>query len=248
METNPTNIENLERQLAEMREELHNTREDLKNALDHADKIAYNSVLPDISEEWLQTIFEAAMHFRATILGKALNPELSELDRRRLMGAGVRRYGFIDKVSDIMITSPSQIPDIINVEEFKGIMRMLEITRNTDIVLQQTVRINGDFLLVLGNEAYRMALVYYGFIREAARRGVPGAEEIFRELRKFFVRRPGNTNEPTEHEIERDVHALLHGTKDGKIVIENEHPHTHGGKHIVEDQTHKPNNNKTIEN
>jgi len=39
------------------------------------------------------------------------------------------------------------------------------------------------------------------------------------------------------------VRALLHGRKDGKVLIENEHPHMEGGKHVVVDETHKPNNN-----
>ena len=29
--------------------------------------------------------------------------EISDGDRRRLLGSGVRRYGFIDKVSDVMV-------------------------------------------------------------------------------------------------------------------------------------------------
>jgi hypothetical protein len=58
-------------------------------------------------------------------------------------------------------------------------------------------------------------------------------------LQPFFKRprRPGE--EPTEPEVERDVRALLHGKKDGKVVIENETPHVVGGKHVVVDETHK---------
>jgi hypothetical protein len=36
--------------------------------------------------------------------------------------------------------------------------------------------------------------------------------------------------------------ALIHGAKDGKIVIEHETPHALGGKHVVVDETYK---NKT---
>jgi len=62
-------------------------------------------------------------------------------------------------------------------------------------------------------------------------------------LRSFFHRRRQQGDEPTEHEVERDVRALLHGHKDGKVLIENEHPHMEGGKHTVIDETHKPNTN-----
>ena len=43
-----------------------------------------------------------------------------------------------------------------------------------------------------------------------------------------------------EHKVERDMRALLHGRKDGEIVIENEKPHLVGGKHVVVDETQKP--------
>jgi hypothetical protein len=32
----------------------------------------------------------------------------------------------------------------------------------------------------------------------------------------------------------------MHGTKDGKIVIENVHPHTTGGGQVILDETFKP--------
>ena len=56
-------------------------------------------------------------------------------------------------------------------------------------------------------------LEYYGALREAARRGALGAEAEFNELRPFFRRARPKAAEPTEAEIERDLHALLHGTK-----------------------------------
>jgi hypothetical protein len=45
-------------------------------------------------------------------------------------------------------------------------------------------------------------------------------------------------SEPTEKQIERDVRGLLHGTKEGKIVIENENPSKSGGVRRVVDRTH----------
>jgi hypothetical protein len=56
-------------------------------------------------------------------------------------------------------------------------------------------------------------------------------------LQPFFQNMRRKNSEPTQHEVERDVKALLHGQKDGKIIIENERPHLTGGKHTVVDET-----------
>jgi hypothetical protein len=61
--------------------------------------------------------------------------------------------------------------------------------------------------------------LYINFVKEAVRQRVPGAE-------------------PTEKQIEQDMRGLLHGTKEGKIVIENEKPAVSAGKRLVADDTH----------
>jgi len=86
---------------------------------------------------------------------------------------------------------------------------------------------------------YGYALEYYGALREAAKRGAIGAEAEFNELRPFFTRSRNRKKEPTEAQIERDLHALLHGTKDGEIIVKNERPRATGGKHEVIDEIHR---------
>jgi hypothetical protein len=60
--------------------------------------------------------------------------------------------------------------------------------------------------------------------------------ELFHALQPFFKRPKRASAEPTEKELERDLHALIHGKKDGKIVIENVKPKLTGGKHKVVDE------------
>jgi len=160
-------------------------------------------------------------------------------DRRRKLGSGIRRYGFIDKTSDLADVSPQFSPAYFNNNELKALIRDIELSRNLLNVLQQFSRVVSDSLLLYGDEAFSMALLYYNSVKELARRNVPGAEAVFRALEPFF-RRPRHTaGEPTEHEVERDIRALLHGKKDGQIIVENERPHMTGGEHVVVDETHK---------
>ena len=257
MEKIKKTVEELERELAHalseaakakahaqsIGEENDTLREELKQALEHPEEKA---ILPDVTETWLNQVKTKVYQLRNMLLEKAVMPPITPVMRRRLLGSGVRRYGFIDKVSDVIAASSSEIPEVLDIPEFKELLRLLEIVRNNDAMLQQAVRVNRDFLLVMGNEAYRQSLVYYGFVREAAHRGIPGAQEIFDILRDFFrmPRRPGE--EPTEREMEADFNALLHGRKDGRIEIENERPHTVGGKRVVVDETGKSRENIKI--
>jgi hypothetical protein len=60
--------------------------------------------------------------------------------------------------------------------------------------------------------------------------------ELFRTLQPFFRRPKRSSAEPTEKELERDFHALIHGKKDGKLVIENVKPKLAGGIRKVADE------------
>jgi len=177
----------------------------------------------------------------AITLLEAVSPDvaLSEAERRRLLGSGVRRYGFIDKVSDFAVANPEFIPPYMDEEALKETIRKLELLRDISATIQQLLRIANDELLVAGDEAYRIALMYYNSVKEAANRRVPGADAIFRILSAFFSRPRRAKDAPTEMEIERDLKALLHGKKDGEIIIRNENPHTTGGVHEVIDEVHK---------
>ena len=161
-------------------------------------------------------------------------------DRRRKLGSGIRRYGFIDKTSDLAVLNPEFSPALFSSSGLKTMVRDIELVRNLFNVLQQFSRVVNDSLLLYGDQAFSMSLLYYNSVKELARRNVPGAEAVFRALEPFFRRGRRKDEEPTEPEVERDVKALLHGKKDGRIVVENERPHLAGGKHVVVDETHKP--------
>jgi len=174
---------------------------------------------------------------------------LTTAARRRLLGAGMRRYGFISKVSDVAEANPEFQPVYFNNATLKIRLRQIELLRNISSALQQILRINDDVMLQTSDVSFQMALAYYNTVREATRRRQPGAQTIFKLLQQFFRRSLRPSDEPTEQEVERNLHALLHGKKDGKIVIENERPHLTGGKHVVIDETHKGNDRfkETIE-
>jgi hypothetical protein len=84
-----------------------------------------------------------------------------------------------------------------------------------------------------------MALLFYNNVKAMAKRGDPMARALAETMKTYFKKKKSDSEEPTQREILRDVKALEHGTKDGKIVIENIKPHMTGGVHKVVDETFK---------
>jgi len=145
----------------------------------------------------------------------------------------------MDKTSDVASDNMEFAPRMFSATTLKDKMRLIEELRNILLTANQFARSLNDLLLITGNEAFQMALMYYNSVRDLARRGVPGAEATFRTLQPFFRRPRRTADEPTEEETLRDAKVLLHGTKDGEIIVKNEKPHLEGGKHVVVDEAHK---------
>ena len=166
--------------------------------------------------------------------------DLTLSQRRRKVGAGIRNYGFIVKTAELAAEHP-QFASLFNLEVLQNCISNFEDSRSINIILQAMVRQTSNSMLVYSDEAYSLALIFYNSVKEIARRGVPEAITLFRQLEPFFRRRnpEKGSKPPTESEVERDVKALLRGKKDGEIIIKKEKPHLVGGEHEVIDEVHK---------
>ena len=128
--------------------------------------------------------------------------DLSTVERLRKRGSGVRRYGFIDKTSDIAADNMQFAPQMFSATELKNLIRKIEELRNILLTANQFSRTINDLLLIAGDDAFQLALMYYNSVRDLARRRVQGAEATFRTLQPFFARgrRYDPELEPTEPE------------------------------------------------
>jgi hypothetical protein len=161
---------------------------------------------------------------------------LNALQRRRKIGAGIRNYGFIDKVSDLAAANP-EYAKFFDIQDLKNSIRNIEECRDLLILLQTFARMVSNTMMIYSDDAYNMSLLFYNMVKELSKRGDPGAMEIFKALQSFFKRPKRISAEPTAKEIERDLHSLIKGTKDGKIVVESEKPRIVGGKRLLVDRT-----------
>jgi len=243
------NNEELIQELSKMRRELSKANETIAEKESVIAKIATGSAQNFrlmLSDSQIEEAIEDAEEIRdvATSWMASADPalgvrELSPKERQRLQGLGARKYGFIDEISDIMEANPQFMPSNLTEEGYKSLIRSFELIRNLNVTVQQVARIVLDVQLILGDIIYQQALSYYGSVESAARRRAPGAKELLNYLRRFFARRRPSSEEPTEHEVERDVRSLLHGRKEGEIIISAEADRIVKGNRTVIDETSK---------
>lgn len=185
------------------------------------------------------TIILRFMDFFINLFKNFWDYHLTDTERRRLMGSGIRRYGFIDKTSDIAAVNPAYYPKGFDAEELKNSLREIEFFRNFLQKIRTFERIFSNALLVRSDEAYRESLLFYRYVRTLIPAGDEGAITIYNMLESFFQRPRRSSDEPSDSEVEHDLRSLLKGTKDGEIIVKNETPKLTGGKHLVVDHTHK---------
>jgi hypothetical protein len=124
----------------------------------------------------------------------------------------------------------------LTIEKFQEDNEYFIAFRSLYDTVKQIQEILWNITIQASDIVYTDALEFYASVREAAKRRVDAAETLYKELEIFFKHKKTQGEEPTEKQTLRDANALLHGKRDGKIVIENINPKLVGGKHKVIDE------------
>jgi len=172
-------------------------------------------------QDWLAELLALNARFIA-LLPQTNGEVLSPAQRRRLLGSGVRRYGYIEKVADTSAEYPQFWPAFAAdaetgtdaPERLREMLGRIEILRNLLIAFRFGVRVTEDLLFTAGDDAFRLANIYYRNVRDAARANIPEAAEVFQMLRLFWRRQRRNSSngETVEPELICDARVLMHGT------------------------------------
>ena len=193
-------ISDREAQLADAHAEMDSLHSDLSEA--------HRSL--NITGKSLDSASDLALSLRNGLMEwREGEPELSAAERRCLQGSGSRRFGFIAKVTEMMLASPEFIPPYLDRPLLVTTLEQLETVHSLNATIQHTSRLTGDVLLILGDNSFRMALMYYGAVRDASARNIPGARELFRILQQFFRRGCRTSEEPTEDELFSHIKGLI---------------------------------------
>ena len=165
-------------------------------------------------------------------------------NRNASLGKGFRNLGFMLATNQSINNFPAFAPNFFTADDFNAAVGDYQLMRNVSERLMGMARDVREMMNIYGNLGFNFALAYYANVRSiATRTGNQTAISVFEILRQYFrSRRPSqNAAEPTEKEIERDIRALLHGVKEGEVVVEGKAAHTAtAGEHTVIDTAHKP--------
>jgi len=191
---------------------------------------------PDPPMDYIQDMLESFAAWRDDLDG--FKSHLRPLDRKRLNGVGIRKLGFIGRALQLAAENPEFLPHYVTLLKFQEDNNYFLALRSTFDTLRQIQEILWNFIIEASDVLYTDALEYYAGVREAAKRRVDPAETIFADLFAFFKPMGKKAeDEPSEKQLKRDFNALLHGKKDGKVVIMNEKPRVIAGKRKVVDET-----------
>jgi hypothetical protein len=169
----------------------------------------------------------------------AYTANLRALDRQRHTAVGLKRLGFIEAALRIATKFPQYYPHWLDTDKFQRDLGLFNSIRSLVEVCRSLEEKAWNINVEAGDMVFTDALEYYSQVQDAAKRRIDSAETIYAELHEFFRSRGTHQNgeEPTEKKIKRDVDALLHGRKDGEVIIKNIRPKTTRGTHEVIDET-----------
>jgi hypothetical protein len=206
-------------------------------------KAAFNSATQQIRKSGGRAIDPTTMQEIVELIGMAQSlfsiyaNTFSPAERGRLIGAGIKNLGFIETAYNSAQANQQFVPSYIDLVEFRDAIDDFNSKRTLLSLIQQFAQQVSDSTLASGDVAYHNSLGYYSAVKEADRQRVPGAEAEYKLMSKYFKKGKSSksTAQPTEAQIERDVRSLLHGTKEGRVIIENAQPSVAGGKREIVD-------------
>jgi len=111
---------------------------------------------------------------------------LSADERRGLPKMKDKTYAFVQKTVDYTDSDPGFVPDFMDAAglkiDFAAVSALTAIFRRIE-------KLRGnldDTILLSGSEAYKAALHYYNSVKISAKANVPGAKEIYEDLKQRF--------------------------------------------------------------
>lgn len=131
----------------------------------------------------IDTILQALTAVRAQL---PFLVTLTPQERKELPKLGEKTVGFDEKCVSYMQSNPELLPGFVDIAEVQKDRDLRTQLLRFAADLQSLAQQVDDSLTVLGSEILMADLAYYQSAREAARRGRPGAQGIYEDLRSRF--------------------------------------------------------------
>jgi hypothetical protein len=170
---------------------------------------------------------------------------LRALDRQRHNSVGLKRLGFIEAAFRLSTKFPQYFPHWLTTEKFQRDLDLFNAIRSLVEVSRSLEEKAWNINVESSDMIYTDGLENYSQVQDACQKAKGFLARSLRSVPSLREQTPHiyswSADEPTEKEVERDIHSLLKGHKDGKVVIENISPKTTGGTRKVIDETFKSN-------
>ena len=143
----------------------------------------------DLSDQQLTDIMG---HLDAIYKLLPMHVVLTDDERRGGFRLGDKTGGFLEKGKTYMNQAPDFIPPFVDKDEtFRDAdfsLKMTAIVRKMQPILTEIE----DMATIAGGEALASILSYYNTVKDAAKKGVPGAKNIYDDMQQRF---PGRTKD-----------------------------------------------------
>lgn len=111
---------------------------------------------------------------------------LTPTERHDLPKMGDKTLSFVEKAQDYAHQYPQLCPSYLNLAKFDSDMTDATGLRRLHIAAKQLSDNIDDTMMVSGSEAYQAALVFYSAVKAAAAQDIPGAKEVYNDLKARF--------------------------------------------------------------
>ena len=129
----------------------------------------------------------------------ALAPYLQAItadERMSLFKMGNKTVATVQKIKSYMQTNPEFIPGYMNSDEFLKDEKLVTQLQPVMNLAKQLTDNTEDTMMLAGSEAIMGALLYYGQVEEAKKKGINSARPIYDDLSARFTRKNRPLQEP----------------------------------------------------
>jgi hypothetical protein len=113
-----------------------------------------------------------------------LTPE----ERHDILKMGDKTLSFVVKAHEYAHHYPQLCPSYLNMTAFDADVTDATGLRTVNISAKQVADNINDTIMVAGSESFQAALIFYNAVKAAAAQDVPGAKEVYNDLRSRFPR------------------------------------------------------------
>ncbi len=153
---------------------------------------SHNQSIPQAELDEIKQSIEKALS-----LLKPYTIPLTPAERSNMAKLGDKTLAFVDKTNAYSVANPDLCPSYFNQDEFAIDFNDYQKLRPLVVLVEQLLHQIEDTMTMAGSEAYIASLSFYNSAKDAAKRDIPGAKDVYEDL---MIRVPQDNGRQREAE------------------------------------------------